>query len=164
MVQEYGRYFQMPTCCLRGGCLTGPSHSGVELHGFLSYLIKQNVTGGPYRVFGYSGKQVRDNIHSYDVARFVEEFIAAPRCGEVYNLGGGRENSCSVLEAFSRVEAITGKPMHSEYVDKPREGDHICYISDLSKIMSHYPKWRLTKSLDDIFSEIACAWRTRIQG
>jgi CDP-paratose 2-epimerase len=162
MVQEYGRYFHMPTCCLRGGCLTGPSHSGVELHGFLSYLIKQNLTGGLYRVFGYKGKQVRDNIHSYDVARFVEEFLAAPRCGEVYNLGGGRENSCSVLEAFSRVEANTGRPMRWEYVDKAREGDHICYISDLSKIRRHYPNWRLTRSLDDIFAEIACAWQTRI--
>jgi CDP-paratose 2-epimerase len=161
MVQEYGRYFGIPTCCLRGGCLTGPSHSGVELHGFLSYLIKQNLTGGTYRVFGYKGKQVRDNIHSYDVARFVEEFLAAPRCAEVYNLGGGRNNSCSILEAFARIADITGKPMSWQYVDKAREGDHICYISDLRKLREHYPKWRITKSLDDIFSEIASAWEVR---
>ena len=161
MVQEYGRYFGIPTCCLRGGCLTGPSHSGVELHGFLSFLIKQNLTGGTYRVFGYKGKQVRDNIHSYDVARFVGEFLASPRCAEVYNLGGGRDNACSILEAFARISEITGKPMSFEYVDKAREGDHICYISDLAKIQEHYPKWRITKSLDDIFSEIATAWEVR---
>jgi CDP-paratose 2-epimerase len=163
MVQEYGRYFDIPTCCLRGGCLTGPSHSGVELHGFLSYLIKQNLTGGMYQIYGYKGKQVRDNIHSYDVARFVEEFLAAPRRAAVYNLGGGRRNSCSIMEAFARVEAITGKRMESNYVDKAREGDHICYISNLDKIQSHYPKWGVTKSLDDIFSEIVAAWEVRIQ-
>lgn len=161
MVQEYGRYFGMPTCCLRGGCLTGPSHSGVELHGFLSYLVKVNITGGKYRVFGYKGKQVRDNIHSYDVARFAEEFIAAPRCAEVYNIGGGRENSCSILEAFSRVEALTGKAMEWEYVDKAREGDHICYISNLEKLETHYQDWSITRNLDDIFSEIVDAWSVR---
>jgi CDP-paratose 2-epimerase len=162
MVQEYGRYFGMPTCCLRGGCLTGPSHSGVELHGFLSYLIKQNLSGGPYQVFGYKGKQVRDNIHSYDVARFVEEFIAAPRVAEVYNMGGGRANSCSILEAFSRVESLTDKPMSWRYVDKAREGDHMCYISNLDKLRAHYPAWHITKSLDDIFSEIVRAWEARV--
>jgi CDP-paratose 2-epimerase len=161
MVQEYGRYFGIPTCCLRGGCLTGPRHSGVELHGFLSYLIKQNLTGDTYQVYGYKGKQVRDNIHAYDVARFVEEFLAAPRCAEVYNLGGGRQNSCSILEAFSRVEALTGQRMIWRYVDKAREGDHICYISNLEKIQRHYPGWRITKGLDDIFSEIAEAWEVR---
>ncbi len=161
MVQEYGRYFGIPTCCLRGGCLTGPSHSGVELHGFLSYLIKQHLGGGVYYVYGYKGKQVRDNIHSYDVARFVEEFLAAPRCAEVYNLGGGRENSCSILEAFSRIEAITGKPATWQYVDKAREGDHICYISNLDRIRAHYPRWRITKTLDDIFLEVAAAWEER---
>lgn len=161
MVQEYGRYFGMPTCCLRGGCLTGPSHSGVELHGFLSYLVKQNLTGGVYHVYGYKGKQVRDNIHSYDVARFVEEFLAAPRCAEVYNLGGGRQNSCSIMEAFGRIESITGKPMRWDYVDAPRAGDHICYISNLDKLRTHYPKWQITKSLDDIFTEIATAWEER---
>jgi CDP-paratose 2-epimerase len=162
MVQEYGRYFGIPTCCLRGGCLTGPSHSGVELHGFLSYLIKQNLTGGTYQVYGYKGKQVRDNIHSFDVARFVEEFLAAPRQAEVYNLGGGRGNSCSIMEAFARVEQITNRPMQWKYVDKNREGDHICYISNLAKLKAHYPRWDITKSLDDIFTEIVEAWEVRI--
>lgn len=161
MVQEYGRYFGMPSCCLRGGCLTGPSHSGVELHGFLSYLVKVNVTGGTYKVYGYKGKQVRDNIHALDVARFAEQFIHAPRCAEVYNLGGGRGNSCSILEAFDRAAALTGKPMQWEYVEKAREGDHICYISDLTKMRQHYPAWDLTRTLDDIFSEIVGAWETR---
>ena len=161
MVQEYGRYFGIPTCCLRGGCLTGPGHSGVELHGFLSYLVKTNVTGGTYRVYGYKAKQVRDNIHSYDVARFVEEFVAAPRCAEVYNLGGGRRNSCSMMEAFARVQELTGRPMMWEYVDKPREGDHICYISDLGKMQAHYTRWSITKGLDAIFAEIASAWEVR---
>ena len=109
MVQEYGRYFSMPTCALRGGCLTGPNHSGVELHGFLSYLIQVNITGKEYTVYGYKGKQVRDNIHSFDVARFIDEFFLNPRCGEVYNIGGGRANSVSILEAFKLVENITGK-------------------------------------------------------
>jgi CDP-paratose 2-epimerase len=161
MVQEYGRYFGLPTCCLRGGCLTGPAHSAVELHGFLSYLVKVNVTGGLYRVFGYGGKQVRDNIHSHDVARFAEEFISAPRVGEVYNCGGGRANSCSILEAFDRVEQRTGRTMQWEYVDKAREGDHICYISDLTKMKAHYPGWRLEKTLDQIFDEIVAAWLDR---
>lgn len=164
MVQEYGRYFGMPTCCLRGGCLTGPNHSGVELHGFLSYLVKCNLEERNYNVFGYLGKQVRDNIHSLDVARFIDAFIAAPRIGEVYNLGGGRGNSCSILEAFDRIAAVSGKPMRYEYVDKNREGDHICYISDLSKIKEHYPGWDITKSLDDIFTEIHDAWVTRTAG
>ena len=161
MVQEYGRYFDMPTCCLRGGCLTGPNHSGVELHGFLSYLVKCNLEERNYNVFGYLGKQVRDNIHSLDVARFIEAIVAAPRVGEVYNLGGGRSNSCSILEAFDRIAAVSGKPMRYEYVDKNREGDHMCYISDLSKIKDHYPQWDITKSLDDIFTEIHDAWVTR---
>jgi CDP-paratose 2-epimerase len=161
MVQEYGRYFGMPTCCLRGGCLTGPSHSGVELHGFLSFLIKQNLSGGVYQVYGYKGKQVRDNIHSYDVARFVEEFVAAPRSAEVYNLGGGRSNSCSILEAFARVEETTGNRMRWTYVEKARAGDHICYISNLAKLRRHYPAWTITKTLDDILLEIAAAWEVR---
>ncbi len=161
MVQEYGRYFGMKTCCLRGGCLTGPNHSGVELHGFLSYLVKCNLEGKTYNVYGYKGKQVRDNIHSLDVARFIAAFLEKPRSGEIYNLGGGRANSCSILEAFARVEKLTGKKMPSTYVDKNREGDHICYISDLAKMRSHYPSWDLTKSLDDIFSEIVQAWKAR---
>ncbi|MFM6218819.1 MAG: NAD-dependent epimerase/dehydratase family protein, partial [Dolichospermum sp.] len=111
MVQEYGRYFGMKTCCLRGGCLTGPNHSGVELHGFLSFLVKSNLEARTYKIYGYKGKQVRDNIHSYDVARFIEEFINNPRCGEVYNLGGGKNNTCSILEAFDLVAALSGKPM-----------------------------------------------------
>jgi len=164
MVQEYGRYFGLKTCCLRGGCLTGPNHSGVELHGFLSYLVKCNLECRTYRVFGYKGKQVRDNIHSGDVVRFIEAFWAEPRCAEVYNIGGGRANSCSILEAFERVAAITGRPMRSEYVEQSREGDHICYISDLSKMRAHYPSWTITKGLDCIFEEICAAWRRRMAG
>jgi CDP-paratose 2-epimerase len=162
MVQEYGRYFNMPTCCLRGGCLTGPNHSGVELHGFLSYLVKCNLEGREYKVYGYKGKQVRDNIHSEDVARFLFEFAQAPRVAEVYNLGGGRGNSCSILEAFARVEAITGKPMQWRYVDENRIGDHICYYSDLRKMRAHYPGWDIGKTLDDIFREIAGSWTARL--
>ncbi|MGO8701011.1 MAG: NAD-dependent epimerase/dehydratase family protein [Limisphaerales bacterium] len=154
MVQEYGRYFGMKTCCLRGGCLTGPNHSGVELHGFLSYLVKCNVEGRLYKVFGYKGKQVRDNIHSLDVARFIHAFAENPRCGEVYNIGGGRANSVSILEAFERAAACGGKKMNYEYLEQNRAGDHICYISDLSKMKSHYPGWDITKTLDDVFSEI----------
>jgi len=161
MVQEYGRYFGMKTCCLRGGCLTGPMHSGVELHGFLSYLVKCNVEKKLYRVYGYKGKQVRDNIHAVDVARFIEAFIEAPRSGEVYNLGGGRSNSCSILEAFSRIEAISGQRSEYEYVDKNREGDHICYISNLAKMKAHYPSWGITKDLDAIFLDIYAAWKER---
>jgi CDP-paratose 2-epimerase len=161
MAQEYGRYFAMPTCCLRGGCLTGPNHSGVELHGFLSYLVKCNLEGRTYRVFGYKGKQVRDNIHSHDVVEFIRAFINSPRCGEVYNIGGGRENSCSILEAFELAEKATGRKMQHEYVDQNRVGDHICYISDLSKMKSHYPTWRITKSLDDVFREICESWQAR---
>ena len=164
MVQEYGRYFGMPTCALRGGCLTGPSHSGVELHGFLSYLIKCNVTETRYNVYGYKGKQVRDNIHSLDVAHFIAAFIAKPRPGEVYNIGGGRSNSCSILEAFSRIEAISGKPMVYEYRDQNRSGDHICYISNLGKMKEHYPGWDITKSLDGIFQEIYASWADRTKG
>jgi CDP-paratose 2-epimerase len=160
-VQEYGRYFNMPTACLRGGCLTGPSHSGVELHGFLSYLIKCNLEGKKYTVFGYKGKQVRDNIHSYDVARFIEEFIAQPRIGEVYNIGGGKDNSCSILEAFKIIEGISGIKMQYEYSDTNRIGDHICYYSDLTKMKDHYPNWNITKSLEQTFKEIYDAWINR---
>ena len=162
MTQEYGRYFGMRTVCLRGGCLTGPKHSGVELHGFLSYLIKVQLQGGTYRIYGYKGKQVRDNIHSYDVARAIQEIYERPRPGEVYNLGGGRENSCSILEAFERVESLTGKRMRYEYVDTAREGDHICYISDLRRLRSHYPEWSITRSLDDILVEIVKGWEQRL--
>jgi CDP-paratose 2-epimerase len=161
MVQEYGRYFQMPTCCLRGGCLTGPNHSGVELHGFLSYLIRCNLEGKTYKIFGYKGKQVRDNIHSYDVVQFMNQFIRSPRNGEVYNLGGGRENSVSILEAFSLIEKISGKPMRYEYVEQNRKGDHICYISDLTKMRAHYPNWNITKDLVTTFQEIHESWVQR---
>jgi CDP-paratose 2-epimerase len=161
MVQEYGRYFDMPTTCLRGGCLTGPNHSGVELHGFLSYLIKCNVEAKKYTVFGYKGKQVRDNIHSLDVARFIDGFIKAPRIAEVYNLGGGKNNTCSIIEAFKIVESFTGKEMVYEYSDKNREGDHICYYSDLRKMKSHYPGWDITKSLNDTIKEIVENWKKR---
>jgi CDP-paratose 2-epimerase len=161
LVQEYGRYFGMPTCCLRGGCLTGPNHSGVELHGFLSYLIKCNVEGREYKVFGYKGKQVRDNIHSEDVARFMHDFIESPRRAEVYNIGGGKENSCSILEAFRMTEDITGKPQRFTYVAEPRAGDHICYYSDLHKMQAHYPRWKITKPLPAIFEEIASSWTRR---
>ena len=163
MVQEYGRTFGMPTCCLRGGCLTGPNHSGVELHGFLSYLIKCNLEGRTYRVFGYKGKQVRDNIHSHDVVAFIQRFIAAPRSGEVYNLGGGQPNSVSILEAFALISEISGQAMNYEYVDQNRSGDHICYISDLTKLKSHYPGWKITKSLHTTFEEIHQAWHSRIR-
>ena len=161
LVQEYGRYFGMNTCCLRGGCLTGPNHSGVELHGFLSYLIKCNVEGRTYKVFGYKGKQVRDNIHSLDVARFIDAFAEAPRQGEVYNLGGGKANSVSILEAFERIAALSGRKMQHEYVDQAREGDHICYYSDLAKMRADYPGWNITRSLDDVFQEIYAAMRKR---
>jgi CDP-paratose 2-epimerase len=164
MVQEYGRYFGMKTVCFRGGCLTGPNHAGVELHGFLNYLIKVNIQGGIYKVFGYKGKQVRDNIHSFDVAAAIDMYIRNPRPGEVYNIGGGRDNSCSILEAFEMVRSITGKPMNHEYVDKNREGDHICYISNLSKLKHHFPGWKVTISLESIVEEIAQGWFDRLGG
>jgi CDP-paratose 2-epimerase len=162
MVQEYGNYFGLQTCCLRGGCLTGPNHAGVELHGFLSYLVKCNLTEETYTIFGYKGKQVRDNIHSLDVAKFAHEFIKEPRCGEVYNIGGGKGNSCSILEAFEKVESITGKEMKHEYDEESREGDHICYYSDLSKAKSHYPDWDITVDLDEIFRQIVEGWDDRL--
>lgn len=160
MVQEYGRYFGMPTCCLRGGCLTGPNHSGVELHGFLSYLVKCNLEGREYKVFGYKGKQVRDNIHSHDVARFIEEFLKAPRIAEVYNIGGGRDNSCSIWEAFKITEKFSGKKQIHQYVDENRVGDHICYISNLSKMRTHYPAWNITISLEETIRQIVENWQT----
>jgi CDP-paratose 2-epimerase len=162
MVQEYGRYFNMPTTCLRGGCLTGPNHTGVELHGFLSYLVKCNLEGKKYSVFGYKGKQVRDNIHSYDIAKFMEAFINNPRTGEVYNLGGGKANTCSILEAFSIAGKFSGREQIFEYVDKNREGDHICYYSDLRKMRSHYPSWDITISLEETIGQIVEAWKQRM--
>jgi CDP-paratose 2-epimerase len=162
ITQEYGRYFGMPTCCLRGGCLTGPNHSGVELHGFLSYLVRCNVEQKEYKVFGYKGKQVRDNIHSQDVASMMHEFYRHPRCGEVYNIGGGKDNSCSILESFQMIEQITGKRQKYSYIDQNRVGDHICYYSDLRKLSAHFPNWRITKSLPTILQEIAESWRARL--
>jgi CDP-paratose 2-epimerase len=162
MTQEYGRYFGMRTHCLRGGCLTGPNHSGVELHGFLSYLVKSQMLGTTYRIFGYKGKQVRDNIHSHDVARAVEAIYRSPRGGAVYNIGGGRANSCSILEAFDLVERITGRRMRYEYVDQAREGDHICYISNLARLRADFPEWDVTRSLEDIVTEIAASWEARL--
>jgi CDP-paratose 2-epimerase len=162
VAQEYGKYFDMKVGIFRGGCLTGPSHSGVELHGFLSYLIKVAVTGGTYKVFGYQGKQVRDNIHSYDVIQAFEAFRNNPRPGEVYNLGGGRENSVSILEAFELVAEITGKKINWTYVDQNRVGDHICYISDLRKMQSHFPSWSITRSLDSILDEMVFAEQGRL--
>lgn len=139
-------------------CLTGPNHSGVELHCFLSYLIKCNIERKKYYIFGYKGKQVRDNIHAYDVARFMDAFIEAPRKGEVYNLGGGKANTCSILEAFDMVANFTSIPMEYEYQDANRLGDHICYYSDLRKIKNHFPAWSITKSLSNIFKEISTSW------
>ncbi|MBS1839692.1 MAG: NAD-dependent epimerase/dehydratase family protein [Acidobacteria bacterium] len=161
VAQEYGRYFKMNVGVFRGGCLTGPSHSGVELHGFLSYLLKCTMSGGKYSVFGYKGKQVRDNIHSHDVVRAMEEFAANPRPGEVYNMGGGRENSISMLEAIAHIEQLTGKRLNWTYVDENRKGDHICYISDLTKFKSHYPSWKIAKNLDATFDEMLAAERKR---
>lgn len=161
MVQEYGRYFNMPTCCLRGGCLTGPNHSGVELHGFLSYLVKCNLEGWEYKVFGYKGKQVRDNIHSEDVARFIHAFVETPRAAEVYNIGGGRDNSCSILEAFQIASEFSGQQQVFTYVDENRIGDHICYYSDLSKMREHYPGWDISISLNDTIGQIVDAWKKR---
>lgn len=154
VVQEYGRYFDMKTCCLRGGCLTGPSHSGVELHGFLNYLIQCHLQGNTYNVLGYKGKQVRDNIHSNDVASFIHEFIQNPRSAEVYNLGGGKNNSCSILEAFDICEGITGKKQKYVYKKDNRIGDHICYYSDLSRIKKHYPNWEMEYDLESLFKSI----------
>jgi CDP-paratose 2-epimerase len=162
MVQEYGRYFGMPTCALRGGCLTGPNHAGVELHGFLSYLICCNLTGKEYKVFGYKGKQVRDNIHCEDVARFMLAFAQNPRCGEVYNLGGGYANSCSILEAFDITEQVTGRKQVWSYVNRNRVGDHICYYSDLRKMKADYPGWGITRTLKETIAEIAISWSLRL--
>jgi CDP-paratose 2-epimerase len=154
LVQEYGRYFGMKTACFRGGCLTGPNHSGAQLHGFLAYLMKCCVTGEKYTVFGYKGKQVRDNIHSYDLVCAFDHFFRNPRCGEVYNMGGGRQNSCSVLEAIEACEKISGKKMEYVYNDTNRMGDHVWYISGLGKFQSHYPSWRQQYNLSDTLKQI----------
>ena len=154
LVQEYGRYFGMPTVCFRAGCLTGGAHAGVELHGFLAYLARAIREGRTYRVYGHGGKQVRDNLHADDVCLAFEAFRAAPRVAAVYNLGGGRDNSVSVIEAITRFEAITGRSLEVTFLDEPRRGDHICYLSDLRRFRADYPHWRVTRSLDDIFDEL----------
>jgi CDP-paratose 2-epimerase len=155
MTQEYGRYFGLKTGTFRGGCLTGPNHSGVELHGFLNYLFKVAKSGGTYTIFGYKGKQVRDNIHSFDVISAFEAFYENPRPGEVYNLGGCRDNSCSMIEAIEAAEGLTGKKMQTSYKDQNRKGDHICYISDMGKFRSHFPQWQPVKALKTIYDELA---------
>lgn len=154
LVQEYGRYFQMNTGVFRGGCLSGPNHSGTQLHGFLAYLMKCNITNSPYQVFGYKGKQVRDNIHSSDLIQAFDHFYQAPRQGEVYNIGGGRFSHCSMLEAIQMCEQISGNKLNYGYQETNRTGDHIWYVSDLSKFQSHFPQWRLTKNVWDILNEI----------
>jgi len=154
IAQEYGRYFGMKVGIFRGGCLTGPSHSGVELHGFLSYLVHVAVTGKPYTIFGYKGKQVRDQIHSYDVIKVFEAFAKNPGRGEVYNLGGGRTNAASVLECIDLIDEIGGYKVHWSYDERNRIGDHICYISDLRKVKSHFPEWSITRSLHNIIHEM----------
>jgi CDP-paratose 2-epimerase len=157
LAQEYGRYFGMKTTIFRGGCLTGPNHCGVPLHGFLNYLFKVVRDGGQYTVIGYKGKQVRDNIHSVDVVGAMEAVYEAPRSGEVYNLGGGRGNSCSVIEALNAAGELFGKKPSWIYKDENRKGDHICYISNLAKLKSHYPKWSITKSMKDVYGDLAAA-------
>jgi len=162
LVQEYGRYFDMPTCCLRGGCLTGPNHSGVELHGFLSYLVKCNLEGREYTVYGYKGKQVRDNIHSEDVARFIHAFYKAPRCGEVYNLGGGKGNSCSVWEAFCLLPRSPAARSRSTAMWTRTESVTTSVTTAyLTKMKAHYPQWNITKSLKQTIREIVAAWQDR---
>lgn len=155
LVQEYGRYFRLPTACLRAGCLTGLAHSGAEQHGFLAYLAKALKQGRTYRIYGYKGKQVRDNLHGFDVCTFCLAFAEAPRVAAVYNLGGGRGNSISVLEAIAAFEERLGKKLATELVEEPRIGDHICYISDLRRIQADYPQWQIARRLDDILDELA---------
>lgn len=155
LCQEYGRYFGMKVGIFRGGCLTGARHSGAQLHGFLSYFFKSAAADRPYTIFGYKGKQVRDQIHSFDVVRAFEEFIKNPRSGEVYNLGGGKKNAISIRECISRVESMSGRKFVHAYSDQNRTGDHICYYSNLAKMHQHFPAWGITRSLDDIFEEFA---------
>jgi CDP-paratose 2-epimerase len=154
MVQEYGRYFNLYTCCLRAGCITGSNHSGVELHGFLNYLVKVNLQRKKYRIYGYKGKQVRDNIHCSDLVGFINFFLNKPRIAEVYNIGGGFENSISIIEAIKLTSQISGREMFYKFVKKPRIGDHICYYSDLNKIKTHFPLWKISTSVKKILEEI----------
>ncbi len=154
LVQEYGRYFKLKTGVFRGGCLTGPRHSGVMLHGFLSYLVKCAITGHQYKIFGYKGKQVRDNIHSFDLVNMFWHFYKNPRFGEVYNAGGSRHSNCSIIEAIQICEKINGKKMNYSYTDENRIGDHVWWISDVSKFKNHYPEWEYKYNLSDIISQI----------
>jgi CDP-paratose 2-epimerase len=154
MTQEYGRYFGLKTGVFRGGCLTGSWHSAVQLHGFLAYLSRIAARGDSYTIIGYGGKQVRDQIHSEDVVRAFEAFYLDPRPGEVYNLGGGRNNSASILELLDRVEQLIGRKIRRHYADQPRVGDHIVYISNLNKLRTHYPTWQITYDLDDILDDV----------
>ncbi|MBD1852269.1 NAD-dependent epimerase/dehydratase family protein [Cyanobacteria bacterium FACHB-502] len=162
LVQEYGRYFDMKTASFRGGCLTGPAHSGAKLHGFLAYLMKCTVTGETYTIFGYQGKQVRDNIHSYDLVNAFYHFYQNPRSGEVYNIGGSRHSNCSMLEAIGICEELSGKKLNYGYTDDNRSGDHIWYISDVRKFQSHYPKWQYKYSLRNILEDIYTAQAARL--
>lgn len=154
MVQEYGRYFQMPTVCLRAGCVSGPQHAGTQLHGFLAYLMKCTVSGTPYTIFGYGGKQVRDNIHARDVVSAIAAFHAQPRAAAVYNLGGGRESNVSLLEAIALCEAISGRELHWSLADQPRIGDHRWWISSLAEFKADYPGWQLTSGIEQVLREI----------
>ena len=164
MVQEYGRYFGMKTVCFRGGCLTGPGHAGAMLHGFLNYLMKCAISGKQYTIFGHKGKQVRDNIHSYDLIKAFYHFYKKPRSGEVYNIGGSRFANCSVLEAISLCEKITGRKMNWMYSQEARIGDHIWWISDISKFKFHYPEWELTYTIEDILKEMYDSLTKNISG
>jgi CDP-paratose 2-epimerase len=157
LVQEYGRYFNMPTVVFRGGCLTGPGHAGTELHGFLAYLMKCTITGAPYRIFGYKGKQVRDNIHSYDLVEAFWQFYQTPRAGEVYNIGGSRYSHASMLESIQLCEDIATKKLDWTYIEDNRIGDHIWYVSDVRKFQSHYPQWKYRYNMRDILEQIAHA-------
>ena len=155
LVQEYGLYFGMKTGVFRGGCLTGTSHSAAELHGFLSYFFKAAIDGRLYTIFGYKGKQVRDQIHSVDVIQAFDQFYNDPKCGVVYNLGGGKQNSVSILECIDRVEQLLNRKIDYQYSESNRVGDHICYYSDLTKLKTDYPTWSITYSLEDIFENFA---------
>ena len=163
LVQEYGRYFSMPTVCLRGGCLTGEGHKGIELHGFLSFLTKVNVSRAHYKIYGYKGKQVRDNIHAIDVARFIFEFFKSPKYGEVYNIGGGYENSVSLIEAIKKIEEISSIKQSFEILDKSRIGDHICYYTDLAKAKFDYPNWAPKVSINQIIERMVDKWKEHIK-
>jgi CDP-paratose 2-epimerase len=162
LVQEYGRYFNMKTASFRGGCLTGPNHSGAQLHGFLSYLMKCNITKEHYTIFGYKGKQVRDNIHSYDLVNMFWHFYQNPRCGEVYNAGGSRYSNCSMIEGIKMCEEITGNKMNYSYSETNRIGDHIWYISDLSKFREHYPDWDYQYDIQAILTGIHDSLKERV--